>query len=115
MKIISWNVNGIRAAAKKGLLEWLADEVPDILCVQETKAQPEQLTEALLAPVGYTSQWSSAVRKGYSGVATYYKTEPLRVEKGSASPLMTMKGGLFQPLILILPYLMCTFPMVGEI
>lgn len=82
MKLISWNVNGIRAIARKGMLDWLADESPDVLCFQETKAHPDQLTEELLQPPGYYTYWESAQRKGYSGVATFSKTEPLRVERG---------------------------------
>ena len=79
MKLISWNVNGIRAASKKGLLDWLAEAGPDIFCVQETKAHPEQLTEDLLSPQGYKSVWASAERRGYSGCAVYYKKEYLSV------------------------------------
>ncbi|MGA8830570.1 MAG: endonuclease/exonuclease/phosphatase family protein, partial [Desulfomonilaceae bacterium] len=60
IRILSWNVNGIRAIHKKGFLGWLAKERPDILCIQETKASIEQLSEDLLAPSGYTSYWSSA-------------------------------------------------------
>ena len=82
MKLISWNVNGIRAMAKKGFLDWLADESPDVLCAQETKAHPDQLTNKLRQPPGYYTYWDSAERKGYSGVATFSKTEPLRVRAG---------------------------------
>ncbi len=82
MKIITWNVNGIRAAVKKGFLEWFAQETPDILCVQETKAHPEQLPEALTCPPGYTSYWASAERKGYSGVVTYVKDKPQSMKVG---------------------------------
>ena len=82
MKIISWNVNGIRAAQKKGLLEWLAEESPDILCVQETKANPDQLDTALLKPSGYQVFFNSAQRKGYSGVATFTKQKPIQVKTG---------------------------------
>lgn len=77
--IITWNVNGIRAIAKKGFLEWLAQEDPDILCIQETKAKPEQLGADLLSPDAYSSHWHSAQRPGYSGVATYSKKPPLEV------------------------------------
>lgn len=77
--VISWNVNGIRAAQKKGFLDWFAKEAPDILCLQETKAQPEQLDQALIDVPGYHSYWASAERKGYSGVAVYSKAEPLSV------------------------------------
>lgn len=78
-KIISWNVNGIRAAQKHGLLEWLHKESPDIFCVQETKAQPEQLSKDLLEPPGYYTYWNYPERKGYSGVATFTKDEPVNV------------------------------------
>jgi len=74
--LLSWNVNGIRAAAKKGFLDWLSDAAPDVLCVQETKAHPEQVSPDLLEPDGYHSYWSSAERKGYSGVAVYSQEEP---------------------------------------
>ncbi|MFC1948384.1 exodeoxyribonuclease III [Chloroflexota bacterium] len=78
-KIISWNVNGIRAAQKHGLLEWLYNESPDIFCVQETKAQPEQLSNDLLEPEGYYTYWNYPERKGYSGVATYTKDKPINI------------------------------------
>ena len=76
MKILSWNVNGIRAIEKKGFLEWLHKESPDILCLQETKAHPEQLSETLLKPECYYTYWSAAEKKGYSGVAIYTKAAP---------------------------------------
>ena len=82
MKLFSWNVNGIRAVAKKGFLDWLNHEQPDILCLQETKAYEEQVPEELLKEHGYHTFWHSAERAGYSGVATYTKTEPLYVQKG---------------------------------
>ena len=75
-KIISWNVNGIRAVEKKNFLTWLYSEAPDILCVQETKAKPEQLSEELRMPASYTAYWASAVRPGYSGTAIYTKKAP---------------------------------------
>jgi exodeoxyribonuclease III len=77
MKIISWNVNGIRAVHKKGLIEFIEREDPDIFCVQETKAMPEQCEPILMTPAGRVSFWSSAKRKGYSGVATFLKKPPL--------------------------------------
>ncbi len=80
MKICSWNVNGIRAVAKKGFLEWVKEESPDILCLQETKAHPEQLEKELLEINGYTCYWNAAQRRGYSGVATYVKKVPLAVD-----------------------------------
>ncbi|HPW77362.1 MAG: Exodeoxyribonuclease [Candidatus Omnitrophica bacterium ADurb.Bin292] len=82
MKILSWNVNGIRAVQKKGFLEWLAREKPDILGVQETKAKPEQLDIFLMNPEGYHTYWNSAVRPGYSGVALFTREKPLKVTNG---------------------------------
>jgi len=79
--VISWNVNGIRAAQRHGFLDWLALVQPDICCVQETKANPDQLDDALLNPPGYTAAWCSAERKGYSGVAIFSKFEPVSVSR----------------------------------
>lgn len=82
MQLMSWNVNGIRAVQRKGFLEWLEKTQPDILCLQETKAHPDQLDEILRNPAGYHSYWASAKKKGYSGVATYTKEKPLSVQIG---------------------------------
>jgi exodeoxyribonuclease III len=82
MTILSWNVNGLRAVAKKGFIEWLGQTGPDILCLQEIKAQTEQLDASLLNPLGYHGHFNSAEKKGYSGVATYSKLKPLKVQKG---------------------------------
>ena len=82
MRLLGWNVNGIRAIEKKGFLQWLAHESPDILCLQETKAHPEQLEEKLLKPNGYVSFWSAAEKKGYSGVGIYSKIQPKSVTEG---------------------------------
>ena len=83
MKIISWNVNGIRAVEKKGFSAWFETEAPDILCLNETKAEPGQLSSALVNPaakgINYKSYWACASKKGYSGVAVYSKIEPLDV------------------------------------
>ena len=70
-RIVSWNVNGIRAVSKKGFHEWFQKDTPDILCLQETKAHPSQLTSDLTDPPGYHAFFSSAQRKGYSGVAVF--------------------------------------------
>lgn len=78
--LMSWNVNGIRAVAKKGFSDWFASESPDILCVQETKAQPEQVPPEVAEPEGYHVYWSSAVKKGYSGVGVFSKEEPAEVK-----------------------------------
>ncbi|HEX2172184.1 MAG TPA: exodeoxyribonuclease III [Dehalococcoidia bacterium] len=77
MRIASWNVNGIRAAARQGFLDWLAAAAPDVVCVQETRADPAVLPDALIRPTGYHSYWAVAEKKGYSGVATYSRA-PVR-------------------------------------
>jgi len=82
MKLISWNVNGVRAVVKKGFLDWLDQEQPDILCLQETKAHIDQLTAEILTDHGYHTYWHSGDRRGYSGVATFCKEEPLYVQEG---------------------------------
>ena len=82
LKLLSWNVNGIRAAQKKGFLEWLEKESPDILCVQETKAHIEQLSKELINPNGYKTYWSSGEKKGYSGTAIFTKQEPVNTKTG---------------------------------
>jgi exodeoxyribonuclease-3 len=84
MRVVSWNVNGIRACASKGLFDWLAAEGPDILCLQETKAHPDQLPKEFLAPRdgsggAYHAYWASAKRRGYSGTAIFSKREPVSV------------------------------------
>lgn len=80
MKILSWNVNGLRAVYKRNFLQWLENSGADIVCLQETKAQPDQLTPDLINPKGYYSYFNSATRKGYSGVAVYTKEKPRSVE-----------------------------------
>jgi len=82
MKLISWNINGIRAADRKGLFDWLSKEKPDALCLQEIKALPEQFPPHLKNTPGFNIYINSAERKGYSGVATYTKQKPLDVKNG---------------------------------
>jgi len=82
MKITTWNVNGIRAALGKGLKEWMLAEAPDVLCLQEIKATPAQLTAEQKDFPGYGVVWNPAERLGYSGVATFYKQEPLEALAG---------------------------------
>ena len=82
MKLFSWNVNGVRAIEKKGFLDWMSSELPDVLCIQETKAKFEQLPDTLQNIDGYYSYWHSAEKLGYSGVATFCKEEPLHVQYG---------------------------------
>lgn len=79
-KIISLNANGIRAAARKGLFDWLRQEDPDVVCIQETKAQFEQLEpDPVFFPTGYHHYYVDAVKKGYSGVAVYSRAKPKNV------------------------------------
>ena len=82
IKILYWNANGIRAVYKKGFLKWLYKESPHILCIEETKANPEQLGNDLREPEGYLVYWNWAEKKGYSGVATFSQKEPLRIKYG---------------------------------
>ncbi|WP_428355555.1 exodeoxyribonuclease III [Methyloprofundus sp.] len=82
MRIITINTNGIRAAERKGFFPWLAQQDADIVCIQETKAQPEQLTAEAFRPAGYHCYYHSAEKKGYSGVAIYSKHKPDKVIVG---------------------------------
>jgi exodeoxyribonuclease-3 len=92
MKIISYNVNGIRAALSKNFTEWLQAENPDVLCLQETKAQPDQIDTMLFAELGYTSYLHSAEKKGYSGVAILSKEAPDKVVVGMNNPRYDVEG-----------------------
>jgi exodeoxyribonuclease-3 len=81
--LLSWNINGIRAAYKKGFPDWLGSAAPDILCLQETRAGEDKLPATLAQPVGYHGYWNaSRARKGYSGTATLTRPEPLEVRFG---------------------------------
>ena len=82
MKIISYNVNGLRSALSKGLGEWIAAEAPDVLCLQEIKAQPDQIPQDVFENLGYECHCHSAVKKGYSGVAILTRRRPDRVVRG---------------------------------
>ena len=78
-KIITCNTNGIRAAARKGFFDWLAREKADVVCIQETKAQADQLTDPIFHPEGYHCYYNDAVKKGYSGTAVYSRVKPNKV------------------------------------
>ena len=80
MKILSWNVNGLRAVQKKGFADWLKRARPDILCVQESRALPEQVEPDW--PKSYEAHWNPAEKKGYAGVITFTKTPPIKVTRG---------------------------------
>jgi len=93
MKIASYNVNGIRAAINKGFMEWLSAANPDVICLQEIKANKEQLDLNLFEKAGYEHHyWFSAQKKGYSGVAILSKTEPNHVEYGTGIDSMDFEG-----------------------
>lgn len=93
VKLMSWNVNGIRSVCKKGFLDWLAEEQPDVLGIQETKIDGEKLTDELIAPPGYQTYWNHCQRKkGYSGVAIYTKESPLNVREGLGVPEFDTEG-----------------------
>lgn len=91
--LLSWNVNGIRAVYRKGFLDWLAAANPDVLCLQETKAEADQLPMDLRRPAGYHAFWHAAASKrGYSGTAVLSKAEPLEVEFGLGVPEFDREG-----------------------
>ena len=93
MKMISWNVNGLRAVAKKGFLDFLASEKPDVLCIQETKCHVDQLGFELTHVPGYHAYFSNCgTKKGYSGVATYTKEKPLHFSEGMGIEKFDQEG-----------------------
>ena len=97
MKIISYNVNGIRAAVRKGFIDWLKVANPDVICLQEIKANKEQLDLQLFEDAGYKYHyWFSAEKKGYSGVAILSKTEPNQVIYGADFDLASSEGRIIQ-------------------
>lgn len=120
MKIICWNVNGIRAFYKKGQFDWLVSQKPDIFCLQETKALPEQLSEEVRNPKGYTSffDWSKE-RKGYSGTVIYVKSEILAKTKnhkfssGLGVKELDQEGRQVNLIIDDTAYINCYFPNGG--
>ena len=85
-KLISWNVNGLRACVGKGFFDFLAAEQPDMMCLQETKLQPEQAPQI----EGYYEYWNSAEKKGYSGVALFSKNEPQTEEQASLTTILVI-------------------------
>lgn len=92
MKIISYNVNGIRAAMRKGFVEWLQQADPDVICIQETKATPDQVDTQLIEDAGYHHYWFSAQKKGYSGVAIFSKIKPNHIAYGTGIESMDFEG-----------------------
>jgi exodeoxyribonuclease-3 len=96
MRIISYNVNGIRAAMNKGLLEWLKTDPADVICIQETKALKENIDHKLINDLGYHDYWFSAQKKGYSGVAVFSKIKPDHVEFGTGHKVSDDEGRVIQ-------------------
>ena len=92
IKILSYNINGIRAALRKNLLDWIKDYNPDIVCFQEIKANDDQFDKSLFTDLGYYNYWFSAQKKGYSGVGIITKIKPLNVEYGTGIKYMDFEG-----------------------
>lgn len=114
MKIISWNVNGLRANVKKGGFDWLLAQNADIFCMQEIKAEADQLPPEVRAPKGYHAFFeSSKTRKGYSGVAIYSKIEPLRVEFSVGNPELDQEGRMITVFYEDFVFVNCYFPNGG--
>lgn len=110
MRLISYNVNGIRAAIKKGFLEWLATEPADIICVQETKAVKENIDHSLIENLGYESYWFSAEKKGYSGVAIFTKVRPDALFYGNGIMQSDAEGRVIRADFGDITLLNCYFP-----
>jgi exodeoxyribonuclease III len=96
MKIISYNVNGIRSAISKGLLDWIKDDNADVYCFQELKANIEDIPTALFESLGYHCYWFSAQKKGYSGVGVISKTKPFEIIKGCGLAQADFEGRIIQ-------------------
>jgi exodeoxyribonuclease-3 len=92
LKIYSWNVNGVRAIIKKGFLDWVKKSNGDIICLQETKIQENQITEELINLKEYNCYWFSAQRKGYSSVAVFSKSNPKQLKKGFDRDIYDVEG-----------------------
>ncbi len=110
MRIISYNINGIRAAMKKGFLDWLEIESPDIICLQEIKAYSNQFEFQLFENLGYYCFWNSAIKKGYSGVAILSKKKPQKVIVGCGSKKFDCEGRVLRIDLDTLSVLSCYFP-----
>lgn len=92
VSLVTYNVNGIRAAIKKGLIDWIKESQHDIICIQETKSQPEQVDISELEALGYEGHWHSAEKKGYSGVLTLTKIKPQSVQIGMGDDTYDVEG-----------------------
>lgn len=96
MRIISYNVNGIRAAINKGFIEWLKTDPADVICLQETKAVKDNVNHQLFTELGYQDYWFSAQKKGYSGVAVLTRIKPDHVEYGTGHKVSDDEGRVLQ-------------------
>ena len=110
MRLISYNVNGIRAAIKKGFLEWLATNPADIICIQETKAVKENIDHSLIENLGYESYWFSAEKKGYSGVAIFTRIRPDALFYGNGIMQSDAEGRVIRADYGDITLLNCYFP-----
>ncbi len=114
MRIISWNVNGLRANVKKGGFDWLLNQNADIFCLQETKANPDQLDDSVRHPDGYFSYFDhSKVKKGYSGVACFTKEKPEKVEYGLGKENLDQEGRFLALFFKNFVLINCYFPNGG--
>ena len=96
MKLLSYNVNGIRAALKKGFASWLEATQADVICIQETKALESQVDTTVLEALGYHHYWFSAQKKGYSGVAIFSKQKPNNITYGCGIDHMDFEGRILR-------------------
>lgn len=96
LKILCWNVNGLRAVLKKGFLDFLEEEKPDIMGIQETKLQEHQVPEETKSPMDYNTAWNHAERKGYSGTAVFYKHAPKQVITGFEPEVLNGEGRIIE-------------------
>ena len=110
MKIITWNVNGIRAALGKNALDWAFANGPHALCLQEVKARPEQLNDSQRAALKLSYVWNPAERAGYSGVTTFYKNRPDEIKMGMGEPKFDVEGRVLQTVLADLRLFNIYFP-----
>jgi exodeoxyribonuclease III len=118
MKLISWNVNGLRAAIKKGFLDWLHSQDADVVGLQEIKAEVGQLEDSILHPVGAKGQWhayfsSSRTKKGYSGVALFCKNVPDKIDYGMGIERFDAEGRYIAVTFKDIVIINCYFPNGG--
>ena len=114
MKIVSYNVNGVRSAIEKGLVDWIDENQFDVVCLQETKAHSGSVPVLLIESLGYHHHWHSAKRKGYSGVATFTKTKPTKVYKGMGIEKYDDEGRVIRTDLGDLTISNCYFPNGGS-